>query len=56
MPREANRVSELSATTGTGTLSLAGALLGYRSWLAGFVQRIRSYIRAPRTKLTVPGR
>jgi hypothetical protein len=36
MPREANRVSELSATTGTGTLSLAGALLGYRSWLAGF--------------------
>lgn len=36
MPREADRVSEVSTTTGTGTLTLAGAVAGYRPFLNAF--------------------
>jgi hypothetical protein len=31
----ANRVQETSTTTGTGTLTLAGAVLGYQTFAAG---------------------
>lgn len=36
MPREADRVAEISTSTGTGSMTLSGATAGYRSWSAGF--------------------
>lgn len=36
MPREADRVAEQCTTTGTGTLTLAGALAGHRAFVTAF--------------------
>lgn len=36
MPYLADRVQETTATTGTGAITLAGAVAGYRSFAAGF--------------------
>jgi hypothetical protein len=36
MPYIADRVQETTATTGTGTVTLAGAVAGYRSFATGF--------------------
>lgn len=39
----ADRIQETTATVGTGTLTLAGAVAGYRAFSAGFVtgERVR---------------
>jgi len=36
MPYIADRVQETTATTGTGAVTLAGAVTGYRTFAAGF--------------------
>jgi hypothetical protein len=36
MPRISNRVKETTTTTGTGTVTLAGAVSGYRTFTADF--------------------
>ena len=36
MPYIADRVQETTATTGTGAVTLAGAVAGYRTFAAGF--------------------
>jgi hypothetical protein len=36
MPKVADRVEETTSTTGTGTLTLAGAVAGYQAFSSGF--------------------
>jgi len=36
MPYVADRIQETTATTGTGAVTLAGAVAGYRTFAAGF--------------------
>ena len=40
MSRYVDRVMETSTTTGTGNITLAGAVVGYQTWNAGLGQNI----------------
>jgi hypothetical protein len=44
MPYLADRVQETTATTGTGTVTLAGAVSGYQSFATGFAGDLPCYI------------